>query len=274
MANFFDWLNKAFKSEVTERPKTETQSISVQSEQIEVPKPNAFNAMFLAAILSMESVRDGAQSYDIQRRQAYEQLSQMESIGLGNSATADLLKEPARQYEHYLKCCEIISVMQTLWRKLGEQAVILKAKDFISVLRRHNLVCGFMEDYVGVVPADALENYKRAYEIACDDYTSIMFKFNDDIAYNFAPAGLPWIPGRPKYPRSGELDRDNPFCIAAPRDCFTIPQHEVHDPFIFSCSNKHDLIVIHAKWGAEAEDATIRRYEELRDAITGKGGGA
>ena len=30
----------------------------------------------------------------------------------------------------------------------------------------------------------------------------------------------------------------------------------------------------HAKWGAEAEDATIKRYEELRDAITGKGGEA
>lgn len=46
----------------------------------------------------------------------------------------------------------------------------------------------------------------------------------------------------------------------------------LRDPFI--CSLTRYGVLIHAKWGAEAEDATIRRYEELRDAITGKGGGA
>lgn len=46
----------------------------------------------------------------------------------------------------------------------------------------------------------------------------------------------------------------------------------LRDPFI--CSLSPFGVVIYAKWGAEAEDATIKRYEELRDAITGKGGGA
>lgn len=42
------------------------------------------------------------------------------------------------------------------------------------------------------------------------------------------------------------------------------------DPFI--CSLTPYGVLIHAKWGAEAEDATIKRYEQLRDAIIGKGG--
>lgn len=41
------------------------------------------------------------------------------------------------------------------------------------------------------------------------------------------------------------------------------------DPFI--CSLTPHGVLIHAKWGAEAEDATIKRYEQLRDAIIGKG---
>lgn len=42
------------------------------------------------------------------------------------------------------------------------------------------------------------------------------------------------------------------------------------DPFI--CSLTPYGVLIHAKWGAEAEDETIKRYEQLRDAIIGKGG--
>ncbi len=44
----------------------------------------------------------------------------------------------------------------------------------------------------------------------------------------------------------------------------------LRDPFI--CSLTRYGVLIHAKWGAEAEDATIKRYEQLRDAIMGKGG--
>lgn len=43
-----------------------------------------------------------------------------------------------------------------------------------------------------------------------------------------------------------------------------------YDPFV--CSICDHGIIIHSMWGAEAEDATIKRYEQLRDAIIGKGG--
>lgn len=39
----------------------------------------------------------------------------------------------------------------------------------------------------------------------------------------------------------------------------------LRDPFI--CSLTPFGVLIHAKWGAEAEDATIKRYEQLRDEI-------
>lgn len=49
-----------------------------------------------------------------------------------------------------------------------------------------------------------------------------------------------------------------------------LPERKLYDPFI--CSLTPHGVLIHAKWGAEAEDATIKRYEQLRDAIIGKGG--
>lgn len=48
-----------------------------------------------------------------------------------------------------------------------------------------------------------------------------------------------------------------------------IPFRILLDPFI--CSLTRYGVLIHAKWGAEAEDATIKRYEQLRDAVM-KGG--
>lgn len=51
-----------------------------------------------------------------------------------------------------------------------------------------------------------------------------------------------------------------------------LPERKLYDPFI--CSLTPHGVLIHAKWGAEAEDATIKRYEQLRDAIIGKGGKA
>lgn len=40
-----------------------------------------------------------------------------------------------------------------------------------------------------------------------------------------------------------------------------------YDPFV--CTLCDYGVIIHSKWGAEAEDATIKRYEQLRDAIMG-----
>lgn len=47
-----------------------------------------------------------------------------------------------------------------------------------------------------------------------------------------------------------------------------LSERKLYDPFI--CSLTPHGVLIHAKWGAEAEDATIKRYEQLRDAIIGK----
>lgn len=41
-----------------------------------------------------------------------------------------------------------------------------------------------------------------------------------------------------------------------------------YDPFI--CSLCDYGVIIHSMWGAEAYDATIKRYEQLRDSIIGK----
>lgn len=42
-----------------------------------------------------------------------------------------------------------------------------------------------------------------------------------------------------------------------------------YDPFV--CTVCKHGVIIHSMWGAEAEDSTIKRYEQLRDAIIEKG---
>ena len=42
------------------------------------------------------------------------------------------------------------------------------------------------------------------------------------------------------------------------------------DPFI--CSLTPFGVMIFSKWGDEAQDEIIKRYEQLRDAVIGKGG--
>lgn len=48
----------------------------------------------------------------------------------------------------------------------------------------------------------------------------------------------------------------------------TVHSYDI-DPFI--CSICDLGVIIHSMWGAEADDSTIRRYAELRDAIIGNG---
>lgn len=94
---------------------------------------------------------------------------------------------------------------------------------------------------------------------------------------------------------SRETFKDYPFFIAAPRSKmrgfnFTYQRRTwnyreaitcdipldfdeagfsfARDPFV--CSICEHGVIIHSMWGAEAEDATIKRYEQMRDAIIGK----
>jgi len=65
----------------------------------------------------------------------------------------------------------------------------------------------------------------------------------------------------------GDWELDNALHKYTNAKTQTKPLLHDDDPFVCSCC-KHGVI-IHSMWGAEAEDATIKRYEQLRDTILG-----
>lgn len=231
--------------------------------------PSPYEALLTAAILCIIHTQKEAKDFLPVCRDAYYELERLESLNLGNSATAQEYRILAEKYSSYLDARTIIDNISKIWRLLGKDTLVLKREQFIDILNRNNLVCGWIEDYVGTIPHSAIESYERVSKKArLSSY--IYSPYNSFVAdYFYDDKGLPWIPHR----RISPLDcEDNPFFIAAPARCFrTIPIRAMVDPFIFSIPNWSDVVLIHAKWGSEAEDATIKRYEQLRDAVIGKG---
>lgn len=252
--NIFSWFNKAFEDN---EPKDAIETIVA---------PNAYESLLTTAIIFITTtIETKSESSQIELwRAASAQLANLESIGLGKTVNAERLRPMVRQYNNYKDACNAIKFMCDVWSKFGAHTLIIKPIHFRQVLQKHDLVCGKIQSFKGELPQKALNEYIKAEGCAAFHLTS-----GYDWTYASSHChehGLPFIDG------SGWLGMDEAFCIAAPRECFEVAPKRELDPFIFTVS-KHGYILIHSMWGAEAEDATIKRYEQLRDAIIGKGGG-
>lgn len=220
--------------------------------------PNPHESLLATAIMWLATIQQESQSYSLQCENAYNELVKLSANGLGNTVNASRLRPLANEYQAYLEAIRTIQFMREVWRVFGDNTIVMFPKHFRSVLSKQNLVCGRLRSFVGEIPPKALEEYFTASRNTplCD---SEKYCGHDRDEFH-----LPFID-------EGGWYED--FYIAAPKECFVAAPKEELDPFIFSCS-KLGYILIHAKWGAEAEDATIKRYEQLRDAIIGKGGEA
>lgn len=152
--------------------------------------------------------------------------------------------------------------MCEVWRVFGNNTIVISPNHFHQALKRHNLVCGRLKYFKGELPPKALEEYINA------DAKARLYDYPNSRYASFkVPRNLPWVTQMD----CGGLAIEESCAIAAPIECFKVAPKRELDPFIFSYSEL-GYILIHAMWGAEAEDATIKRYEQLRDAIIGKGG--
>lgn len=255
------FFSRLFGLELSPRVAT----VRVETPPQETTLPNPYESLLTTVVTWLAVVQQESQPSPLQCKNAYMELDRLKRLGLENTATAQIYKADAERYSAHLETVDLIRTMRKVWQKLGAETLILKKEHFIEVLNRNNLVCGQIEDYVGIIPESAITSYEHAHKVARRGFMD----FDSDIAYKWCGDGFPWIPQRQRE----HENKYNPFYIAAPRSCFrTVPIRTIHDPFIFSCPMGRDVVLIHAKWGAEAEDATIKRYEQLRDAIIGKGG--
>jgi len=71
----------------------------------------------------------------------------------------------------------------------------------------------------------------------------------------------------PSYDITERAEREGYINVKTSHNPYAQPLPYNYDPFV--CSACKHGIIIHSMWGAEAEDATIKRYEQLRDTILG-----
>ena len=225
----------------------------------EVEALNPHESLLATAILFLSTVEQQSKSYPLQCKDAHEQLSGLSKLGLANTVNASRLRLLAGEYESYQKAVKTIGFMCEVWRVFGNNTIVISPSHFHQVLKRHNLVCGRLKYFKGELPPKALEEY-----INGDAKARLCGYPNSRYASYEVPKNLPWVTQMD----CGGLALGESCAIAAPIECFKVAPKRELDPFIFSYSEL-GYILIHAKWGAEAEDATIKRYEQLRDAIIG-----
>lgn len=310
MANFFDWLNKAFEGDSPENPT----DITVSAHGTPATSLFAVSALMLSELAK-------TQEQSLTRRHELAVAKRMQAIGFSN--TYEVAKT-----EQFNKNVELLTFMCQMWRDLGRNTILIGHKQFRTILHKYDLMCVPFSHYKGDIPEKNLSDIESALtKVQC--YKGYSYYPYHNIASRSARELIeniryPWgYNGRPD--ALGEKDSllfnyntkfESPLYIAAPKAFVQKPHvgynssnsyqmflsdREInnrqranailerikdyanvkfasvpyrlprdYDPFV--CSNCRYGVIIHSMWGAEAEDATIKRYEQLRDAIIGKGG--
>lgn len=287
--NFFDWLNKAFEDDepknskdqattvVAEAPKKsaeEIYEIDYKDPLKTLPKPPrnlSLEMVLMLTISCMEEAQRAQWPLPDARQVAYERYLELCRQKQNQSGYAQRQLALAGDYPKQIKeareAHQLLYFMKSVWSQFGSKTLIMKPDDFAKVCNKYKLVCGNLSDYIGEMPMlnkAETEDAKVAFKGYGRD------KSNPIYVQSKVPEFLTWCGDMRYYSLWGNTPRinDGGWFIAAPREAFREQPKPNIDPFVFTISEL-GYVLIHSMWGAEAEDATIKRYEQLRDAIIG-----
>lgn len=177
-------------------------------------------------------------------------------------------------------------ILQRLKKDFGEEALFVRYDDFEKVINKYNLVCGRLSDYKGVLPEYKMADINRvltmdipefwknkisklynAYEIRKGYEKHYKIGFNHKFPFytkeNF-PEEAAWSSSGLFY--KVPYYNHYRFFIAAPahemstkKELWERAKKRAKDPFI--CAHTKWGIIIFTKWGEEAEDEIIKKYE-------------
>lgn len=169
----------------------------------------------------------------------HSELELLRTTGLTNSRNMQALTDAENHVnkinEERKMTAERIKLIQLLHKHYGKDVMLMRIEDFMSLLDKYNLSCGFLSDYTGSIPRKNLEEIARAKKfcekvkesyIVSDDYES----FNEYWSLREAlypngkqnKDGLGFIGKHMfRYKAIEEYTRD--FKKAAPYDIFRFP---------------------------------------------------
>lgn len=174
-------------------------------------------------------------------------------------------------------------ILQHLKKDFGEETLFVRYDDFEKVLNKYNLVCGRISDYKGVLPEYKMADIRRvlsmdipefwedkiselvsAYDVRPSVYRDKYRKY-DPLEFDYR---FPFFIGE-SYPEGYAVHIGSfvKFFIAAPahemktkEEIQEEAERRARDPFI--CAHTKCGIIIFTKWGEEAEDEIIKKYEK------------
>jgi len=180
---------------------------------------------------------------------------------------------------------ERLKLIQLLHKYYGTNCMLMSLNDFMALLDKYNLSCGFLEDYKGSIPDENLNEVLKAKEFTSPNWTNI-----------FKP-GVNWIQKRlvpyyrvkwtMKYQFSDKFKRfplilrqidsldmrtsreNSTLLIAAPAQemdtSVEVVNVRTEGPIVFSVT-KQDIIIWSA-WGDEGDDEVMKKYKALNDFL-------
>lgn len=181
-----------------------------------------------------------------------DELELLRTTGLTNSRNMKALADAEQQVnsinEERRMTAERIRLIQLLHKHYGPDVMLMRLEDFMALLDKYNLSCGFLEDYKGSIPRKNLEeiakakkfveDVKRAYPVS-DDYDS----YNDFWAarerYIGSEGGLGFI-GKQMFRYKAIEEYTRSFKKAAPYDIRRFPLMNMSDRFGFRTAIESD----------------------------------
>jgi len=192
----------------------------------------------------------------------------------------------ANKYKRNLR--HSVEILIDARRTYGDDTLLIPYGDFERLMRKYNLVCGPFEAYKGRVPLSKMSDIARLKNQPAPHYINRLFHvtgYRVLSSWNFG--GIPEYLVRFPYTKSDsaygrdlhdqpQYDWDNlgyELKIGAAEDFFICApakdmekMHRVYsirsssDPFV--CAHTDCGILVFTRWGEEADDKVVRKYEQ------------
>ena len=255
-------------------------------------------------LLMLEEIRECVEKKQLSDALIAER-NRLQKLGLTSTKNAQIIKEKEEVIAAYNAKVDRLRFMTEVWDTFGHDVMVLSYKHFMEVLEKYDLVCGTLDRYEGSIPEKNLQEIERIMDMNVKERFAqpmrnlecivssasvekhLRFPFEqkgDYMGDNLADMGI----RRSWETKYSDISENSPrFFIAAPRKEMGkanvivktgmfdthLSTHlqdytsrvETKDPFFCSCSDFG--VLIYSKWGDEAQDDIIKRYEALSKTI-------
>ena len=244
-------------------------------------------------VLLMEEMKQQLEAVSLPA-EIQEELELLKAVGLTGSKNMQTLADADRRVNEVNAVRKLnkerLKLIQLLHKHYGSGCMLMRLEDFMPLLDKYNLSCGFLADYRGSVPSKNLKEIAKVKK-----FVEFRYSWLGDGAYEKG-----WLQSQikslyrvtritEKFQKPENFDRfpfsqreGTPFSEFRTRTgksnlFIAAPAHEMdtfvevdefirsEDPIVFSIMNQG--VVIWSVWGEEGNDEVVQKYRRINEWI-------